>query len=72
MIFVDGAVEALSAAGCGVGWDDDGVVVVGWLVAATAALVGSVSVEVVGVLGQDGGGVLLVVDQRAVGALGGD
>src|SRR5262249_17312386 len=64
--------EALSAADCGVEWDHKSLVVVGWAVATTAALVGPVSVEVFGVQGQYRGRVPFVVDQHPVGALGAD
>ena len=72
VILVDDAAGALSAADRGIERDHNSLVVVGWSVAMTVALVGPMGIEVVGILCQDGGGVLLVVDQHAVGALGVD
>jgi hypothetical protein len=70
VVLVDGAAKELFATYGGVEVDHDGRVVVGWML--VEALVWTVPVEVAFVLAKHGSGVVLVVDQDPVGALGAD
>jgi hypothetical protein len=67
---VDHSTKDLPSSHRGVGIDDRGWVVVGWVLVET--LVWPVVIEVALVLGEHRGGVPLVVDQHAVGALSPD
>ena len=67
---VDYAAEDVSSSYGHVDVDDDARIVVGWVL--VEALVWTVPVEVAFVLTQHGSGVVFVVDQDPVGALGSD
>ena len=71
MVFVDDTAEYSVASDQAVDWYGGGpMVVVGGVL--VDLLMGPVSVVVPGVLGQDPGGVVVVVDHDSVGALGAD
>ena len=70
MVFVDRAAEDSSSPHACIDRDDNVRVVVGPVL--IQALVWTVAVEMLGVVGQDPSGVLLVVDQNMVGALPAD
>ena len=71
MVFVDHAAEYSVASDRSGDWDGGWLVVVGGG-ELVSGLVGSMTVVVLRVLRQDLGGVMVVIDQDVVGALGAD